>query len=300
MEDTYLEHREGENTRFFAIQLEEKLVSIEEGLKDHSAKISTTKAFGSQELAKIFYEEMIQEKLNTGFCRVTRTSEPAQKPTCAMSSPMLDVESDEESEVSLEVDTCSDSDDRKSESERENDQDEDDEGEDDDSYFSIGPHREKLTHLTRGNEHCWLQLHGTSLWREMTFDDKSNPSNTSRMATHYSFINNHDAWDTYSKTLNELLRSGFQYFPRERPKTSSNRSQVTGNEKNEEYEQESLETTANIMEVDELDEEEEDPKGKGTKRHFPWKVKEIEIDNENEESEDDNNVLESQPKKAQM
>jgi predicted DNA-binding WGR domain protein len=293
MEDSYLTHREEKNTRFFAIHKQEKLLSIEEGITNDSAQASTTETFGSQESAKNYYEEMIQEELMPGFCRVTRTSELSQKPTSTLSPPM---QSDEESEVSLEVDTCSDSDDR-SESETENDQDEEDEGEDDDSYYSIGPHRERLTHLNRGDEHCWLQLHGTSLWREMAYDDKSNPNNTSRMVKHYSFINNHDAWDTYSKTLNELLRSGFQYFPRKRPTPTSNKSQVTENTKNGEYEQESLETTVNEMEVEEL-KEEEHPKGKGTKRPFPSKVKEIEIDDENEENEDNDNVQEPQRKKA--
>jgi predicted DNA-binding WGR domain protein len=126
---TYLECQKGGNTEFIEITLEKTSVVTEEGKVGSETKSTITRDYGSNPAAKRFFEKMVAERLKKGFNRVNRPVAKSVKQTTSSSSK-VGIDEGDESDVTVEVDTCTDSekegggDDEKNEEEDEEEEEE--------------------------------------------------------------------------------------------------------------------------------------------------------------------------------
>jgi predicted DNA-binding WGR domain protein len=104
----YLECQKGGNTEFFQVTLEKTSVVTEEGKVGSETKSTITRDYGSNPAAKRFFEKMVAERLKKGFNRVNRPVAKSIKQTTSSSSK-VGIDDGDESDVTVEVDTCTDS-----------------------------------------------------------------------------------------------------------------------------------------------------------------------------------------------
>jgi predicted DNA-binding WGR domain protein len=126
----YLECQRGGNTEFFEVTLEKTSVVTEEGKVGSEAKSTITRDYGSNPAAKRFFEKMVAERLKKGFNRVNRPAPAKSAKQTTSSSSKQGIDDGDESDVTVEVDTCTDSenegggDDEKNEEEDEEEEEE--------------------------------------------------------------------------------------------------------------------------------------------------------------------------------
>jgi predicted DNA-binding WGR domain protein len=105
----YLECQKGGHTEFIEITLEKTSVITEEGRIGSEGKFTTTRDYGSNPAAKRFFEKMVAERLKKGFNRANRPVSVKSVKQTTSSMSKLGIDDGDESDVTVEVDTCTDS-----------------------------------------------------------------------------------------------------------------------------------------------------------------------------------------------
>jgi predicted DNA-binding WGR domain protein len=104
----YLESQKGGHTEFIEITLEKTSVITVEGRVGSEGRFTTTRDYGSNPAAKRFFEKMVAERLKKGFNRANRPVAKSMNHTTSALSK-LEIDEGDESDVTVEVDTCTDS-----------------------------------------------------------------------------------------------------------------------------------------------------------------------------------------------